>query len=375
MVCFEPISAFLPFNEDSEGKKKLIFSPNIVNKMVAKSNIAKCTSYSDVSFQNIMSGYNDDRIILSPDFYFSGNIEGCIIKVPCGKCLGCRNDSARRWTVRNYHEAFTTGFQNCCFITLTFNNKMLYSRDNPWSLNKSAFSGFIKRLRERIRDKYNITNVRFFACGEYGSLKNRPHYHMLVYGFNFPDKIIMRGSGFPKKLQPNYIGDRLICNYYSPFLNSCWSPAGSDESFGFATISDLTFEDCAYTSRYILKKLGNFNKSAGRESEFINASRMPGLGYDFFKKYYKNILALGYIDCGNGRKSDIPRYYINKLEEINPEYYERLKFDRRNNFLYNLFDEEKNPTEQRLKVKKELLNQKLLKYVRSYEFDPDLHNI
>ena len=222
MVCFEPLRAFLPFSEDSEGKRKLIFSPDIVNEMVEKSNITKISCFSDVNFQSVMSGYNDDRIILAPDFYSSGNINGLIIKVPCGKCLGCRNDNSRRWSARCYNEAFTTGFQNCCFITLTFNNKMLYSRDNVWSLNKSAFSGFLKRFRERIRDKYGVTNVRFFACGEYGSLKGRPHYHLLCFGFNFPDKILMRGSGFPKKLQPHFIGNRLIQNYYSPFLNYCF---------------------------------------------------------------------------------------------------------------------------------------------------------
>lgn len=375
MVCFEPLHAYLPFEYDNEGKRKLIFSPSVVNKLVDVSNLSKVVSFKEADFKYKMSGYDDDRIILSNDFYFSGKINGIITKVPCGKCLGCRNDNARRWSARCYNEAFTTGFRNCCFITLTFNNKMLYSRENPWSLNKSAFSGFIKRLRERIRDKYKISNVRFFACGEYGSLKNRPHYHLLVFGFNFPDKIVMRGAGFPKKLQPHYIGDRLIQNYFSPFLNSCWSPAGSDETFGFATISDITYEDCAYTARYVLKKLGKENLGHNRESEFINSSRMPGLGYDYWKRYYKSIIALGYLDLGNGRKSDIPRYYIDKLEEIDPYYYEMLKLDRQKQLIYNLFDVEKNPSEQRLKVKKELLEQKLIKYVRSYEFDPELHNI
>mgnify|MGYP004656324639 CR=1 FL=1 len=40
MVCFEPLNAFLPFNDDSDGKRRLIFSPKIVNNMVACLNIA-----------------------------------------------------------------------------------------------------------------------------------------------------------------------------------------------------------------------------------------------------------------------------------------------------------------------------------------------
>lgn len=375
MVCFEPLNAFLPFNEDSAGKRRLIFSPKIVNNMVAMSDLSKKNSFSDNELHVVGTGYSDSRIIVAPDFHFTGNLDGVITRIPCGKCLGCRNDNARRWSARCYNEAQSVGLRNCCFVTLTFNNKMLYSRENPWSLNKKSFSGFIKRLRSRIKDKYGIDGVRFFSCGEYGSLKGRPHYHMLIYGFNFPDKKIMKGPGFPKKLQPHIIDGRVINNYYSDFLNSCWSPAGIDDSFGFATISDLTYEDCAYTARYVLKKLGCFEKSKNRESEFINASRMPGLGYDFFYRYYKNILCAGRIDLGNGRFSDIPRYYVEKLKEFDPVYYERLRVDRLHNIIYNLFIEEKNPTKQRLIAQQEILNQKLEKYVREYELDTVLHNI
>lgn len=349
MVCFEPLNAYLPFNEDSEGKRRLIFSPKIVNNMVCMSDVAKKISFTKGDYYIQGTGYDDSRIIVSPDFHFTGEINGVITRIPCGKCIGCRNDIARRWSARCYNEAQSVGVRNCCFVTLTFNNKMLYSRDNVWSLNKKSFSGFIKRLRSRIKDKYGIDGVRFFSCGEYGSLKGRPHYHMLIFGFNFPDKKIMQGSNYPKKLQPHQINGRVIYNYSSEFLNSCWSPAGSDESFGFATISDLTFEDCAYTARYVLKKLGQFEKSNKRESEFINASRMPGLGYDFFRRYYKNILCAGRIDLGNGRFSDIPRYYVDKLKEFDPEYYEKFRLDQVNNVLdYNMWINLKNEYEVKL---------------------------
>lgn len=375
MVCFEPLNAYMPFNDDIDGKRRLIFSPKECERLISQSNISKRMAFNYDKFLYEPSGYNDGRLILSSDFNSSGEISGIITRIPCGKCIGCRNDNARRWSARCYNEAQSVGLHNCCFVTLTFNNKMLFHRTNPYSLDKSAFSGFIKRLRKRISDKYGITGVRFFCCGEYGSLKGRPHYHMLIFGFNFPDKVIMRGPAYPKKLQPHRLKDRIIYNYSSKFLNDCWSPAGSDEPFGFATISDLTYEDCAYTARYVLKKLGSFNKSKNRESEFINASRMPGLGYDFFRRYYKNILSLGYIDLGNGRCSDIPRYYIDKLKEFDPEYYEMFKVDRMKNIIYNLFVEEKNPTRQRLLAQQEVLNQKLDKYVRQYEFEAELHNI
>lgn len=375
MVCFNPYNAFLPFNEDISGKRRLIFSEKLCNELVLKSNIGKRIAFDYNSFLFKESGYNDGRIIVASDFYSSGELSGVITRIPCGKCIGCRNDNARRWSARCYNEAQSVGLHNCCFVTLTFNNKMLFQRTNPYSLDKLAFSGFLKRFRKRISDKYGISGVRFFSCGEYGSLKGRPHYHMLIFGFNFPDKKVMKGPNYPKKLQPHRIKDRIIYNYSSEFLNECWSPAGSSETFGFATISDLTYEDCAYTARYVMKKLGQLNSYRNRESEFINSSRMPGLGYDFFRRYYKNILSVGYIDLGNGRCSDIPRYYIDKLKEFDLEYYERFKLDRMNNIIYNLFIDEKNPTRQRLLAQEEVLKQKLDKYVRQYEFEADLHNI
>lgn len=368
MVCFQPIKCYLPFDLDAQGKKRLIFSEQKVNEIIINSNLAK--KYVNNSFS-----LDVPKLIVSSDYGQTGFINGIISSVPCGKCIGCRNDNARRWSARCYNEAQSVGVNNCCFVTLTFNNKMLFNRVNPWSLDKSAFSGFLKRLRKRIKYTYNIDNVRFFCVGEYGSKKSRPHYHLLLFGFNFPDKKVLQGVGVPQKLQPHIINGRLIRNYYSDFLNSCWSPAYSDESFGFSVISDLTYEDCAYTARYCLKKLGNFNKSINRESEFINSSRNPGIGYDFFKKYYKNILSLGYIDLGNNRRSDIPRYYIDKLKDIDYDYYEKYLLDKRNFLIDNLFHEVKDLSEQRLLAKEELLNQKLEKYVREYELDLILHNI
>lgn len=162
MVCFEPLNAFLPFNEDSDGKRRLIFSNKECERMITMSDISKHMAYDYDSHLFKETGYNDSRIIVSPDFSFTGEINGLITRIPCGKCIGCLNDRARRWSARCYNEAQSVGVKNCCFVTLTFNNKMLYSRTNPWSLNKSAFSGFIKRLRKRISDKYGINGVRFF---------------------------------------------------------------------------------------------------------------------------------------------------------------------------------------------------------------------
>ena len=46
-----------------------------------------------------------------------------LIHIPCGKCVGCRSDNAKMWSIRAYNELQL--HDNNCFITLTYND------DNP----------------------------------------------------------------------------------------------------------------------------------------------------------------------------------------------------------------------------------------------------
>lgn len=53
---------------------------------------------------------------------------------------------------------------------------LTYDDDNcPLSLDKTALQKFWKRFRKLVD-----VPIRYFACGEYGSLNWRPHYHALV---------------------------------------------------------------------------------------------------------------------------------------------------------------------------------------------------
>lgn len=371
MVCYHPITAYIPSCPDSNDKRRLIFSPFKIDKLIYHSDLGKSLLLNGEN----PSVYYNNKIIVSSDFTFNGDVKGYLIKVPCGKCLGCRLDYSRRWAVRSYHEAYMHNhFKNCAFLTLTFNNEMLRQRNNPLSVDKVAFSSWMKRLRESIRRDYHIDGVRFFACGEYGSLKGRPHYHVLIYGFNFPDKYCMYGDRYPRSLRARKVGDRILKYYRSPFLEKVWSPAGSDKSFGFSTISDVTFESSAYVARYMLKKVGSQGYGF-KEKEFNLTSRMPGLGYSFLEKYYQDMFNIGYVDLGQGRKSDIPRYYVDKLKDIDLDCYNRYKLDKNHFMINNLFIENPDSTEERLLAREELRKMNLDKLVRQYEFDVDLHNI
>lgn len=361
MVCFHPIRAYYPIYPDSQGKRYLKFGRN--RQLIGT-----------LSAQNVWQLQEDIQLPFSSDIYdtpynfpiyYDNELEpqGLNITVPCGKCIGCKLDYSRMWATRSANEAFMYDhYNNCAFLTLTFNDDMLNRRSNPHSLNKTAFRSWVKRLRKAVKAHYD-TEFRIMACGEYGAKHRRPHYHMLIYGFNFPDKYVYKY---------NKIRGKEVLYYRSPFLEKIWTPAHSNEPFGFSVIGQVNFESSAYVARYVTKKL--FGKYAeqvykDKEPEFLTTSRMPGLGYDYLLKYQDNIFDLGYIVLPNGHKAPIPRYYVNKYKEINPEKYNIYSMARFNNMYDNLFIENLDSTQERLKCREELKSNNLHLLYRQYEFE------
>lgn len=211
------------------------------------------------------------------------------VTLPCGRCIGCKLEYSKKWAVRCVHEA--TLYQQNCFITLTYNDENLpYAGDRP-TLLKRDWQLFMKRLRK----KYG-NGIRFYMCGEYGDKNLRPHYHAILFNFNFPDlKVISNRSGY--KL------------WTSEGLSSIWT-------FGFHTIGEVSFESSAYVARYILKK--HDKKDYGNaEKEFVLMSRKPGIGLEFYKKWKSDIYPLDAVFIqreGKLVQMKPPRYYDNKLE-------------------------------------------------------------
>ena len=189
-----------------------------------------------------------------------------------------------------------------CFITLTFDQANLESRTNPLSLDVTEYQRFMKRLRKRYGN-----NIRFFHCGEYGDKNKRPHYHAIIFGMDFEDKV----------LWSNRDGNKL---YTSVQLQQLWP-------YGFSTIGDVTFQSAAYVARYIMKK----HKGEGAEDhytrwcpetgegtvvapEYCTMSRKPGIGYEWLKKYKADVYPHDYVVI-NEHKVKPPRYYDSLLSE------------------------------------------------------------
>ena len=204
-----------------------------------------------------------------------------------------------------YHESLAHD-QNC-FITLTYNDENLPLTQ---SLNIKDLQKFIKRLRKgNSRKNYPPATFRYYGCGEYGTDKSqwrnigRPHYHLCLFGFDFPDKELESAEGDKYRWQ-------------SEMLTETWGK-------GRTQVGQFTPETAAYTAAYVTKKInGQMAHDHYQRTdedgiqwpirpEFSVMSRRPGIGEDFrsrfqgdFKKGYFTIL---------GKRVPVPDYYKNGL--------------------------------------------------------------
>lgn len=243
--------------------------------------------------------------------------------LPCSKCIGCRNDLTKDWAVRCYHESQMHDYN--CVLTLTFNEDNLNSEA---TLVKDDIVNFVKRLRayisrsEELRIKnphlYN-KKISYLYCGEYGHKFNRLHYHIIIFGFDFPDK---------KYLKDSESGDELCT---SKILDTLWP-------YGFSTIGKMSMASAMYCASYVTKYVSNAEKMSVytnmetgefRQPEFGQASRRPAIGLNWFKKYFTDLTAHNCVIITN-QKYRIPRYYLKKMEQLFPNQYEKLKISREN---------------------------------------------
>lgn len=221
--------------------------------------------------------------------------------VPCGQCSWCRFVRTRQWALRCYLERQT--HKDAAFVTLTYAPEHLPKNG---TLVRKHVQGFLKRLRSNIAYQYgeNI-KIRFYASGEYGEENSRPHYHILIFGFGFPDKKFHRHShahGFTNPV------------YRSEFLEKCWK-------FGFSELGSVTLESAAYTAGYIRKKINGAladEHYKGRQPEFSLQSTTPGIGADWYELNKHWLWNEDIIQC-NGRSYRPPRAFEKYFQKEDPE--------------------------------------------------------
>lgn len=219
------------------------------------------------------------------------------LSVRCGRCVGCRIDRARDWSLRCRDEAMM--HDHSFFLTLTYDDAHV-----PLTLAPADLSGFLKRLRGR------IGRFRFFAAGEYGDRFNRPHYHALIFGAS-----VDRARSVGKEA------------FESATIAEAWDQ-------GAHYCGTVTPASVAYVSGYVSKKFGTrlsvpeycdpeTGEVLPHVRPFSRMSRMPGIGERYLERYGMELLR-GYA-LRDGRKVPLPRYYRDWLTRRWPERMAVLK--------------------------------------------------
>lgn len=259
------------------------------------------------------------------------------VTLACGRCSGCLFERSRQWSIRCLHE--NSMHNSSCFLTLTYDDDNLPLHG---TLVKKHVQDFMKRFRRRISSK-----IRYYYCGEYGEKFRRPHYHLLIFGYDFDDKILhTRSNGIPI--------------YISPFLSDLWK-------FGYSSIGDVTFQSAGYVARYVMKKVTGDRADAHYLSapdsdgvchpilpEFTDMSRRPGIGKTWFDAN-KDSLRKDFLTV-DGKKHKPPLYYDALFEIDNPEDFEAIKQLRNERAALN----KDNNTRDRLLVREHVFQQNIL---------------
>lgn len=313
MPCYHPIKAWKSRQKNESGKRSIVF--------------------------DIKYGYSDMPL-----------------EIPCNQCIGCKLEYSRQWAVRITHE--NQMHEQSMFITLTYSDKYLPVDE---SLHKSHFQKFIKRYRKFLTEPlWNITTgrmnqythqkLRYYHCGEYGNKDKtrRPHYHAIIFGHDFGDKILWQEKD----------GFKL---YISENLSSIWGQ-------GFCTIAGVTFESAAYVARYVTKKITGdkstdhyqhitrFGELVDLLPEYATMSLKPAIGATWFEKFYKDSYPSDTTIINRKTQSN-PKFYDVLYERMEAKKLKRVKRRRKNNAKKHLADQ----TIQRLDVREQCAHAKLNK--------------
>lgn len=243
--------------------------------------------------------------------------------------------------MRIVHEASLHEFDHgSCFVTLTYRDpidctleqlRAGYHVPSDWSLHKSHFQRFMKRLRHHFPDQ----TIRFFHCGEYGTrcrhgieLRDmdcvfcnvgRPHYHAVLFNCSFPDlEVYSQNLGEPR--------------YTSKILEDIWK-------YGFVDVGEVNFESAAYVARYALKKVTGVmaddwyvDKETGdfKQPEYCTMSRGgkggKGLAYEWYLKFKSDLFPSDEVPVpGSGVFKKVPRYYEELFKEEDPLTHDEIK--------------------------------------------------
>lgn len=188
------------------------------------------------------------------------------------------------------------------FLTLTWDDEKCRALDvpSPVSLDDRPFQLFMKRTR-KARPGLRLS---YFMCGEYGDVKQRPHYHAIVFGLGFTDQVLFKTDPFNL--------------FRSKELERLWP-------FGNSLIGEVTKETAQYVAGYLVAKddredsprYERMNVKTGEvfsvAREFARMSLKPAIGLRFLEKFTGDV-SVRDASVINGKEFRPPKYYDRKMK-------------------------------------------------------------
>lgn len=268
------------------------------------------------------------------------------MELPCGRCIGCKLDRAREWSIRIGHEAQL--YDSNLFITLTYKPE---AHLHP-SLYYGDFQDFMKRLRRKVRGVSVGPDggrpIRFFVSGEYGGETKRPHWHAILFNCDFADKQALQNGTFR-----------------STICEDLWAR-------GNVVIGAVTPASAAYVAGYTLKKVhGQAAKDyyedvvnvrtgelSSRRPEFCVMSRRPGIGAWWYRRYAGDLFP-GDRAVAAGKCYKVPRYYFKNFKvDADAITYEEVLYGR----YLRAEDQREESTPERRAVREELAERRVVAF-------------
>jgi len=240
-------------------------------------------------------------------FYVQDKFTGNYIPVPCSKCPPCMKRRTSGWSYRLVKEGERS--KSALFVTLTYDTQHVPITEKGFmNLDKTDVQKFFKRLRKLSNEK-----LKYYVCGEYGTKKMRPHYHIILFN---ADKYM---------------------------VHKAWMI--NNKSLGSIYIGQVNEASIGYTLKYMTKKGKiplHFNDD--RQKEFSLMSKKMGDNYitpKMIKWHKKDLEKRMYVNIPGNKKIAMPRYYKDKIyNEI-----EKLKISQ---YLLKISEEEEQKLQEEL---------------------------
>lgn len=254
--------------------------------------------FDSVFFSPKRWGANPDNI----ESYYAYNVSGeCInmyITVPCGHCLECLKSKQTSLQSRMLLEQLRYKDVPPLFLTLTYDDDHL----PPDGVSVRDCQLFFKRFRKYYPE---YKDFRYILFSEYGSLRQRPHYHAIIYGIDLDTVIDSSPSHYHKYNLKKYVA---LCDA----IRDSWKN-------GYIYLKTTDSGSFRYVSKYVTK-FGDV--PYGMNPCFYLASRGDtggiGTGCLLDDQFMKNVLLSK--DCrleikvlGKIHRIQLPKYIRDKV--------------------------------------------------------------